>query len=243
MRTFKGEGLIAAIDNGQIILNVGGKAGIKVGDVLEVTRVTPRDQGPRHGEGLAPSDDNGGNHQGNRCGRSLGDLHAGDWRSASRRAIMSPSPPTTLVSAVTGWCLSRRKPTSASPAASSGSSSSQASPSNSPAAAGQGNSGSDQPNFSAIKAEFLPGEKTVFFDDFSDMAGDDAPPHWKIRGATPELRVAGSTARAGAHRQPIRHLSPTSPACPRTSPWRWICFAKRCRWRWRLRVDQLVLSL
>jgi len=25
------------------------------------------------------------------------------------------------------------------------------------------------------------------------MSGDDAPPHWKIRGATPELRVAGST--------------------------------------------------
>jgi OOP family OmpA-OmpF porin len=53
--------------------------------------------------------------------------------------------------------------------------------------------GGDQPNFTAIKAEFLPGEKTVFFDDFSDMAGDDAPPHWKIRGATPELRVAGNT--------------------------------------------------
>jgi outer membrane protein OmpA-like peptidoglycan-associated protein len=53
--------------------------------------------------------------------------------------------------------------------------------------------GGDQLNFTVIKAEFLPGEKTVFFDDFSDMAGDDAPPHWKIRGATPELRVAGST--------------------------------------------------
>jgi curli biogenesis system outer membrane secretion channel CsgG len=33
------EGLVAAVDEGQIILNVGGKAGIKVGDQFEVVRV------------------------------------------------------------------------------------------------------------------------------------------------------------------------------------------------------------
>ncbi len=49
-----------------------------------------------------------------------------------------------------------------------------------------------QPNFTAIKADFVPGERTIFADDFSDMTGDEPPPHWKIRGATPELRVAGN---------------------------------------------------
>ncbi len=62
-----------------------------------------------------------------------------------------------------------------------------------PASAAPQTAGGSQPNFVAIKAEFVPGEKALFFDDFSDMSGDDAPPHWKIRGATPELRVAGST--------------------------------------------------
>ena len=62
-----------------------------------------------------------------------------------------------------------------------------------PASAAPQTAGGSQPNFVAIKAEFVPGEKELFFDDFSDMSGDDAPPHWKIRGATPELRVAGST--------------------------------------------------
>jgi OOP family OmpA-OmpF porin len=46
-----------------------------------------------------------------------------------------------------------------------------------------------QPDLAAIKADFIPGEKTVFYDDFTDMAGDEPPPHWKIRGGTAELRV------------------------------------------------------
>jgi curli biogenesis system outer membrane secretion channel CsgG len=40
MRTISVEGLIAAVDNGLIILNVGKKAGLKVGDRLNVERVT-----------------------------------------------------------------------------------------------------------------------------------------------------------------------------------------------------------
>jgi len=39
-RTISVEGLIAAVDNGSIILNVGKKAGLKVGDKLNVERVT-----------------------------------------------------------------------------------------------------------------------------------------------------------------------------------------------------------
>lgn len=50
-----------------------------------------------------------------------------------------------------------------------------------------------QPEFKTLKAEFVPGEKTLFFDDFSDMKVGEAPPHFKVRGATMELREAGAT--------------------------------------------------
>ncbi len=51
---------------------------------------------------------------------------------------------------------------------------------------------SQQPEFKTVKADFVPGEKTVFFDDFTDMAPGDAPPHLKVRGAAPELKEAGA---------------------------------------------------
>jgi outer membrane protein OmpA-like peptidoglycan-associated protein len=50
--------------------------------------------------------------------------------------------------------------------------------------------GSGQPDLVAVKAEFVPGDKAFFFDDFTDMTGEDAPPHWKVRGGTAELRKA-----------------------------------------------------
>lgn len=53
---------------------------------------------------------------------------------------------------------------------------------------------SQQPEFKTLKVEFVPGEKTIFFDDFSDMAPGDAPARFKVRGAMPELQEAG-TAR------------------------------------------------
>ena len=46
-----------------------------------------------------------------------------------------------------------------------------------------------QPNLTAVKADFIPGEKAILVDDFTDMAGDEPPPHWKVRGGTAELRV------------------------------------------------------
>jgi outer membrane protein OmpA-like peptidoglycan-associated protein len=48
-----------------------------------------------------------------------------------------------------------------------------------------------QPDFTALKADFIPGEKVLLYDDFSDMAGDEPPPHWKVRGTTAELKVGG----------------------------------------------------
>ncbi len=49
-----------------------------------------------------------------------------------------------------------------------------------------------QPEFKTLKADFVPGEKTIFFDDFTDMAPGDAPAHFKVRGAGPELKEAGT---------------------------------------------------
>ncbi len=46
-----------------------------------------------------------------------------------------------------------------------------------------------QPDLTAVKADFVPGDKIIFYDDFSDMAGDEPPPHWKVRGGAVELRV------------------------------------------------------
>ncbi len=48
-----------------------------------------------------------------------------------------------------------------------------------------------QPEMTTLKSTFIPGDKTLFFDDFTDMGPGDAPPHFKIRGAAAELRAAG----------------------------------------------------
>jgi len=50
---------------------------------------------------------------------------------------------------------------------------------------------SAQPDLTTGKADFIPGDKTIFYDDFTDMAGDEPPPHWKVRGGTAELRTGG----------------------------------------------------
>jgi outer membrane protein OmpA-like peptidoglycan-associated protein len=57
-----------------------------------------------------------------------------------------------------------------------------------PAAQSSGSSG--QPDLTAVKANFVPGERTIFYDDFTDMAGDEPPPHWKVRGGSVTLMVA-----------------------------------------------------
>jgi len=48
-RTVTVEGLVAAVDGGQVILNVGGKAGLKKGDQLTVERVTREIKDPSTG--------------------------------------------------------------------------------------------------------------------------------------------------------------------------------------------------
>lgn len=49
VRTIVVSGLVAAVDNAQIVLNVGGKAGLKVGDQLSVERITREIKDPSTG--------------------------------------------------------------------------------------------------------------------------------------------------------------------------------------------------
>jgi len=49
-RTVVVEGLVAAVDGGQIVLNVGGKAGLKVGDQMNVERVSKEIKDPATGQ-------------------------------------------------------------------------------------------------------------------------------------------------------------------------------------------------
>ncbi len=49
VRTITVEGLVAGVDSGQIILNVGRKAGVKVGDQFDVMRVTKEIKDPASG--------------------------------------------------------------------------------------------------------------------------------------------------------------------------------------------------
>ncbi len=49
-RTINVEGVVAAVDGGQIVLNIGGKAGLKVGDQLTVKRITKEIKDPSTGQ-------------------------------------------------------------------------------------------------------------------------------------------------------------------------------------------------
>jgi OmpA-OmpF porin, OOP family len=46
-----------------------------------------------------------------------------------------------------------------------------------------------QPAFTTVRIDFVPGERTIFLDDFSDMDPDAPPPHWKLRGNPVELHT------------------------------------------------------
>lgn len=70
-----------------------------------------------------------------------------------------------------------------------------------------------QPEFKTLKAEFVPGEKTLFFDDFTDMAVGEAPRHFKVRGGTMELREAGTVRQLTASANSV--MTPNLTALPK----------------------------
>jgi outer membrane protein OmpA-like peptidoglycan-associated protein len=55
-----------------------------------------------------------------------------------------------------------------------------------------GQAAGSQPDFTALKDDFIPGEKVILYDDFTDMAPDEAPPHWKVRGPAVTLLASGA---------------------------------------------------
>jgi outer membrane protein OmpA-like peptidoglycan-associated protein len=79
----------------------------------------------------------------------------------------------------------------APPAASTPAPASAPPPAATPTATQQSPAGTGQPNLTLVKDEFIPGGNTIFYDDFSDMSSGDAPPHFKVRGASPELMAGG----------------------------------------------------
>ncbi len=46
--------------------------------------------------------------------------------------------------------------------------------------------------------DFVPGEKTLLYDDFTDMAKGAAPPHWKVRGGVAKLSPDGRLLLSGS---------------------------------------------
>jgi outer membrane protein OmpA-like peptidoglycan-associated protein len=167
-------------------------------------------------KGQADVDENGNSIHGSRsqakpsgvarAGGALGGLMGGKKgaavSAASRTAeailsidLASDGPSLTLApgSRITLMAKSRSgtalaglapNPAPASPAATGGATTAAAAPAATPAPQSGG-----QPDLTAVKAEFVPGDKVILYDDFSDMEGDEPPPHWKVRGGTAELRV------------------------------------------------------
>ncbi len=132
-------------------------------------------------------------------GRTLGGLAGGRGarigdavdRTATVMAKMSVEAPNLVFDAGTKFILrasARSGPTLSSLAAAPAATPAAATPPP-PAPTAPAAGGTGQPDLVAIKAEFVPGDKAFFFDDLTDMTGEDAPPHWKVRGGTAELRV------------------------------------------------------
>ena len=189
VRAVKIDALIAAVDGGQIILNAGARAGIHSGDQLTVVRVGREIKDPATGQVIRRLTSTIGTIQAVDVDDTLSvcNVVSGSGFQVGDHAVTPGTSPGA------GGSVSAASVAAPASHASSAPSAPQSFTSLTSSADPNASGGGDQLNFTVIKAEFLPGEKTVFFDDFSDMAGDDAPPHWKIRGATPELRVAGST--------------------------------------------------
>lgn len=70
-----------------------------------------------------------------------------------------------------------------------------------------------QPELTTLKSTFIPGDKTIFFDDFTDMTADSAPPHFKVRGAAPELLEGGGIRQLTISQRGL--ISPNLTALPK----------------------------
>jgi len=88
----------------------------------------------------------------------------------------------------------------AQPAAAGGSGPADAGSGEASAPAAQAAATGAQPDLKAVTIDFVPGEKTIFYDDFTDMAPDEPPPHWKLRGDSATLLIGKQTRELSLHR-------------------------------------------
>lgn len=182
VHTLNVDALVASVDCGQIVLNAGAKAGIKVGDQLSVVRVGREIKDPATGQVIR------------RLTSIVGIIRAVDVDDVSAVCnIVSGSGFQIGDHAVTpGTSPGAGSPSaSAAAPASAPQPTSNSGPPASASPAGQDAGAGGQPDLTALKADFIPGDKTIFLDDFSDMAGDEPPPHWKVRGSDAVLKVGG----------------------------------------------------
>lgn len=107
---------------------------------------------------------------------------------ASSITLAPGSTVTLLARSRSGPALSSLAP-NAPPGAAAAPAGSSSAPTAQPASAAPQAGG--QPDLVAVKSDFVPGERVIFYDDFTDMGADEPPPHWKVRGGTAELRVGG----------------------------------------------------
>jgi OmpA-OmpF porin, OOP family len=49
-------------------------------------------------------------------------------------------------------------------------------------------SAAGQPEMKSAAIDFIPGERTIFFDDFTDVGADEIPPHWPVHDGKIEMR-------------------------------------------------------
>ncbi len=90
----------------------------------------------------------------------------------------------------------------------------------------------DQPDFTALKDDFIPGEKIIFYDDFTDMAPDEAPPHWKVRGSAVTLLGSGALRQLNVGYRTT--LTPSIKNYPKnfTLEQDMVCGPKGCQFLW-----------
>jgi OmpA-OmpF porin, OOP family len=50
-------------------------------------------------------------------------------------------------------------------------------------------SAAGQPEMKSAAIDFVPGERTIFFDDFTDVGADQIPPHWPVHDGKIEMRL------------------------------------------------------
>jgi outer membrane protein OmpA-like peptidoglycan-associated protein/curli biogenesis system outer membrane secretion channel CsgG len=211
VHTVNVDALLASVDGSQIVLNAGARAGIKAGDQLSVVRVGKEIKDPATGRVIRRLTSSIGTIQATDvdvvsavCNVVSGaGFQVGDHAVTPGTSPGAGSPAAAPTGAPSAAITPQPQPTAGNSV-----------PAGTPAAAATpADVASGQPDLTVVKSEFIPGDKVVFADDFSDMAGDEAPPHWKVRGGMAELRQGGGIRQLTIHGDDV-YLTPNLSEVP-----------------------------